>query len=379
MRKILCMLVLCLFLIPTFAQESTEAAPSAMGTLLAFVNGDLLRLENNSLVYFDACSPDEALFGSFVPSNDGQRILLQTRPKIISQALEAFGTLGDIPYGQNFWLCDTSTGSLSRILAQPNADAAFAGELPSAEATQSRPTWSPDGTKLAWINLRFADYQQSLVIYDLATGTQSETVLALPTPPFPAPPEAIWTDAGIMLYIVGMDEVSFANVETISFFDPSSVSLSTPIEVFNGSTNSDFIVERAVVEQEDSLAYALRYYGAGWSLLNLQTGEQSLMNARLERFAPNNPNSLRLAYDLNAQFTYDWEIISATGTLPLMSYPSQRVAFAPDGSQVAYADSTLHLYNADSTIIDVANSDGFADDAYASIIWGASAVRLVPR
>lgn len=378
MRKFLCIFLLCFLLIPTFAQESTEEAPS-LGTLVAFVNGNLLRLENNSLVFFDACTPDEDLLASFVASNDGQRLLLQTMPKIISQALEAYGTLGDFPHGQNFWLCDMSAGTLSRIFVQENADSEFSGELPSVAAAQSRPTWSPDGSQLAWTNIRFPDYQQSIVIYDVATGTQSETVLALPTPPFPAPPEAIWTELGILLYVVGMDEVSFANVETVSFYDPSNASLTAPIGVFNGSENSDFIVERSVIQQETGLAMALRYYGAGWALLDLTTGEQTYMNARLERYAPNNPNGLRLAYDLNAQFSYDWEIISATGSLPLINYPSQRIAYSPDGSQVAYADSTLHLYQADGTIIDVANSDGFADDAYASMIWGASPVRLVPR
>src|SRR5688572_13806086 len=117
LRYSLSLLLIILLFMPTFAQETPANPP-----LIAFVNGELFQVENGALVPYSACTPDEALMGQFFPNNDGSRLVMMTWPKIISQALELFGGLGDIPYGQNFWLCDTSTGAVSRILAQPNAD-----------------------------------------------------------------------------------------------------------------------------------------------------------------------------------------------------------------------------------------------------------------
>lgn len=377
MRQLFSLMLLLLLLLPSFAQEATEEALNA--PLIAYVNGELFRLENGALVPYTACTPDENLLGQFYPSADGSRFVMLAWPKIISQALELFGSLGDIPYGQNLWLCDTSNDTVSRILAQPNGDSEFAGELPTAESNQGRPAWSPDGTKIAWTQLRFADNQQSLVILDVATATVTETVLDLPTAPFPAPPEAQWTETGIMLFATTLDEETFAYVESLFIVDPATGAVSKSIQFYSGGETSDFITERLFVQQENGLALALRYYEAGWALMSLETGEQIPMIARPERFSAANPHSLRLAYDLNAQFSYDWEILGGASPMPLLGYPMQRMALSPDGNQVAYADATLHIYNADGTIVDIPNTDAFADDAIANIFWGQSQTTLVLR
>jgi hypothetical protein len=368
------LLLLFLLLVPAFAQDEPANPP-----LIAFVNGELFQVENGALVPYTACTPDEGILGQFFPSNDGTRFVMMTWPKIISQALELFGSLGDIPYGQNFWLCDTQTDSLSRILAQPNGDNDFAGDLPTSDLIQGRPVWSPDSTKIAWTQFRFSDSQQSLIIMDFATGEMSEIILDVPVAPFPVPPEAHWTDGGVMLFVFTMDEMTFANVEYLYILDPETGELGANFVVLDGSQNSDFITDRVFVQQEEGLALALRYYSGGWFLMNLETGEQTQMNARLERFSPVNPEGLRLAYDLNAEFSYDWEIVGGASSMPLLSYPLSRVALAPDGTQLAYADASLHIYNADGTITEVANSEGFADDLLATLIWGSSPSRLVPR
>jgi hypothetical protein len=371
MRYLSSLMLLLLLISPIFAQEETSP-------LIAYVNGELFQLEDKLLIPYTACTPDEDLLGQFYPSNDGSRFVMLAWPKIISQALELFGTLGDIPYGQNFWLCDTTTNTRTRILAQPNGDNDFANELPTSEANQGRPTWSPDGTELAWTQLRFADNQQSLVILDIATGTVRETPLDLPPSPFPAPAEAQWTEAGIMLFVYSLDEVTFANVEFLYIIDPVTGETNRSFQFYSGGETSDFITDRVFVQQENGLALGLHYYEAGWALLNIETGEQSPIAARLERFSATNLESLRLVYELNAEFSYDW-IIQAVTPIPLIGYPLQRVALSPDGTQIAYADSVLHIYSADGTILDVANSDGFADDSLAVIFWGVSKNALVPQ
>ena len=62
-----------------------------------------------------------------------------------------------------------------------------------------------------------------------------------------------------------------------------------------------------------------------------------------------------------------WQL-AGNSDVVLESYPRERITIAPDGSAFAYADSTLHLWR-DGAVVDIANSDGFADDIAATVLW----------
>ena len=126
-RKTLVLIMLAFYIVPLSAQETEN-------DLIAYFNDQLYILEDTELVEYDACMPDEEIIGQFIPSPDSTQFLIATFPKIISEALALFGSLGDAPYSSNFWLCDTSTDSLERIIVQPGADDEFSDSLPETAA-----------------------------------------------------------------------------------------------------------------------------------------------------------------------------------------------------------------------------------------------------
>src|SRR5690606_4454406 len=158
--------------------------------------------EENALIEYDACMPDEEIVGQFIPSPDGTQFLIATFPKIISEALALFGSLGDAPYSSNFWLCDMTSNSLDRIIVQPGADDEFSDSLPETASITGQISWSPDGTQLAWTKLEFINNEQSVVIFNIATGETTEFEIDVPLAPFPGPPDLIaWTEQGLILWV----------------------------------------------------------------------------------------------------------------------------------------------------------------------------------
>jgi hypothetical protein len=346
--------------IPSFAQDNVDIP------LIAAFNDQVYQLEGNALIPYDACLPDEQMFGQLKQSPDGLRFLIVTRPHIIQEALAALGSLGDIPYGVNLWLCDTSTNTVERILAQPNADESFTGDLPTVDYVQSRPAWSPDGTQLAWTQLQLIGEAQSVVIYDVASGVTQEIAIELPAAPFPAPPEITWANEGILLSVFTLDEVTFFNIESLHSFDIESGTITNEVIFYDGGETDDYIGERLFVQNDGQTALALHYFNTGWALLDINTGEQQAISNSPALFNPMFPDSPSLLFDVDADYNYLWKL--AGGDVELFAYPGERVALAPDGTGFAYADSVLHIWR-DGRVIDVANSDGFADDFRANLLW----------
>jgi len=361
LRRFLLLLVLFILVIPASAQDAVDIP------LIAIFNEQIYQLQGDTLVPYDACMPDEQMIGQYIQSPDGLRFVIVTRPKILQEALAQMGSLGDAPYGMNLWLCDTTTNSVERILVQPNADSQFTGELPSSEKVQSRPSWSPDGTKLAWSQLVLQGEAQSVVIYDIATGTTEVTPVDLPPVAFPAPPELNWNDAGIFLSVFTLDEVTFLNVETLYSFDAATGTVGNEIPVYNGGETDDFIAERLYVHQGDHMALALRYYNAGWVLLDISSGEQTPLDSFPQLYNPMQPDSPSLQVDVDNNYDVQWQLTNDS-TFKLAAYPFERVALAPDGSGFAYADSVLHIWHV-GQVTDIVNSDGFADDLRANLLW----------
>lgn len=368
LRRLLFLLVLSTFMIPASAQDAVDIP------LIAIFNDDMYQLEGDTLVPYNACMPDEQLIGQYIQSPDGLRFLIVTRTKIVQQALMEMGSLGGSVYGPNLWLCDTTTDSVERILVQPNADDEFTGELPISEKVESRPAWSPDGTQIVWTQLELMGEAQAVVIYDVATGSTQEFPVELPPAPFPAPPQVIWNDAGIVLSISTLDEETFLNVEKLLVFDVEFGTLGNEVIFYNGGETDDFIAERVFVQQGDTVALALRYYNSGWVLIDIMTGEQSILDSLPQLYNPMMPDAPVLQMDVDSNYNIQWQMADASG-FELNAYPFQRVVLAPDGSGFAYADAVLHIWR-DGQIIDIANSDGFADDLRATLLWLPPAWRV---
>jgi hypothetical protein len=79
--------------------------------------------------------------------------------------------------------------------------------------------------------------------------------------------------------------------------------------------------------------------------------------------------------DVDNNYNVQWQLANASSPFELNAYPFQRVALAPDASGFAYADAVLHIWR-NGEIINIVNSDGFADDLRATVLWLPKAWRV---
>ena len=147
------------------------------------------------------CQPPETVLAGQEISPDGLSLIIVTRPRMVTEAIDEYGPFGSAEYPRNLWLCDLRLGLLKSLAMQP-ADASFAvPDVPDNFVTRSNPQFSPDGASIAWLETRFDDEHPFLMIYDLATEGLVEYHTDL-MPPCCVPHSwpMLWHNSGIWLH-----------------------------------------------------------------------------------------------------------------------------------------------------------------------------------
>lgn len=364
--RFLLLILLAVGVMNTHAQE-LDLLPEE--PLIAYFNDTLYLLEDTTLVSYDACTPDESLTPQFFMSPDGARFIMATIPRIINEAIDQVGSLGDLPFGLNLWICDTRDDSLERIVAVEGGDAEFTGDIPESPIVLSAPVWSPDGRRIAWTKLNVPDDMTSIVLFDTLNGTQLETVLDISSSfGFPIPPQPYWVQSGIFFVVPTLNDETFENEDYLYVYDVETDTVTNEILISAEDEFDDFEVDRFPVTIEGENYLAQRYFESGWVMTNLITGEQTPIDAQPRLTIPDADNSLSVSVDIDQNYNYNWRIVGE-GKI-FAGYPPPRITLSPNGDIVAFADGTLHFWQ-DNQIRDISNSDGFADDPAGLILWGA--------
>ena len=147
------------------------------------------------------CQPPEIVLSAPAISPDGWTLLLETRPRMVTEAIEQLGPVGGGALPNNFWRCDLRVGMLHALAQQP-PDASFAAaNVPDRFAVRGNPHFSPDSASIAWMEDRTGFDDSFLVIYDLASGQITESQPDLfPLCCVPRSWSLFWGEAGIWLY-----------------------------------------------------------------------------------------------------------------------------------------------------------------------------------
>ena len=101
-------------------------------------------------------------------------------------------------------------------------------------------------------------------------------------------------------------------------------------------------------------------------VIDFETGELIPTDGHLAWVSPNNLDALQLHFEVDFDYNYNWEIVDPVdGNNPdvLQGYPPERMALSGNGSEVAYADGTLHDA-ADKVNANITHLDKFNYEKY---------------
>lgn len=301
-------------------------------------------------------SPDATKIASrYVPAEflEGYNVLVERE-----------GGVGGVTEAYSIQVYDVLTGERTTIAGQP-ADASFFVEgQEDRYNVHSNPTWSPDGTQLAWtVNENSSVYSGTfqLVIYNLASATETIVVGGLSQNGMiqVVGPDLIWTEAGISVLYNNDFQYQILTYQPDGQLI-SAIDLPEPMEQF------------LPVITDSGTQIAMQNFQQVWSLADLQTGTVADAGGVPELFSPSSDFQTvsvfqQIRVDTIAQIYVGYPDGSSerlnTTDLP---------AISPDGASIAYRMGG-------KVIIQTADSLTEVDDpalASGRLIWGPQAWRL---
>jgi len=337
-QKQIWVILLGLLLILTNSLRETKAQPSP-APLLMTVRGALWSWQQGQ-------KPQPITGEQYnhepVLSSDGRYLAYAADHQLAIDLLKEglISSQNNIP--RDIWLVDRLQNTLIRVAEQP-LNASFRKGSNSNYVARSRPTWSPDGRSLAWMEFRVDAAHPSgtsqIVIYHLQTENYDYAQI----PSQSDIPEVImpilWGKAGLSI-------IDATNGDYHLFL------LNEQAEII-----SDTLIdsESAVVNNPHDLFWLLEgekeYLATPSSpeMLDPQTGETVIMNGLYVLSNPLVKSSIRIILaprETRENGIVNWYIIDSGGrTLsipdvgPRMSFPLN-FAVSPDGQDIAFVDQS---------------------------------------
>ncbi len=281
--------------------------------LLVVMGGELYTWSGDAsqaVIPYTNCDPAERIVSDIALSSDG-RIAYLTEPQAVTTAVQQFGAQGPLP--TNVRVCDGT--SLSAIATQPDNFSFFNSDAPDAAVIRTTPTWSPDGTALAWTSFNLPAGLMFLNIYN-ATG-DGETIstrinLPLDMGP-PAPPFITWGNNGIYMFHATLDSETFAFVELVFLFDGlGNLMFESKLPA---TDETRFVYDKFIVEDNGQEYIGLLYSDRVWELVNPTTGEAQPANGVGELYDPSGNSDISLLLNLDQSQQYIWTAKNSSGII----------------------------------------------------------------
>lgn len=381
MNKKLSLLTLLVFLftlliMPSLSVRATEETPALLVSQAWREGGhsDLWWWADEQAVEFDGCQGDVVESAMQLSPTQPMVAYLATAQIWIDRDWEGSGA--DFP--NDILLCDLNTGEITRIASQPETATVNEGEQ-WYYVSHSEPTWSPDGTRVAWSEYISDTGLLRLMAYNLATGETETLVNDLNPQGFgdiSMIRRVFWSDVGI-------------GVENFTGFE---VYNDVTGELLNTLIFPKYSLFQFWITYQSKTYIAYYDATAVWYLIDPLTGDDQLMPGLPELYNPANPDGLVVRYDVHIDPPYNeitppfprprWSVVDGSNVVPLegdngMQPFNHRVAISPDGQSVVYVtEDQLWLWKAGETQSAKGMEDFVLDSPYISLVWTPLAWRV---
>ena len=318
MRKILLMITALMLSVVSINAQSNNAL------LFATSRGDIWSWSSANLNQLTTWGYNDGV----VLSPDG------TRLAYLSWSADAVNNIasGNINSGDiagNIWVMDIATEAFTRIAEQPAAP---------SEIYRSTPTWSPDGTQLAWTEV-FQNYSSQIVIYDFATNSQrvltDDFDLGFQDAGLFVPP-VIWGAGGLSRLLFTFEGSNNGIRTILEVYDPVNGDLRT-LDLTSGDNyaNSHIWVKN---QGQDQIAVVDS--NGSWSVVDIGTGLRIPAHPPILRLLHSSESAVTLM-PIRADNSWHWYAdydvtMDNTGYVSYGLSPHNLPAISPDGSAVAW-------------------------------------------
>jgi hypothetical protein len=334
------------------------------------------------------CQPEgEQIRSQLLLSPDGTRIAFKTWDRVSVEAVEREGGIGGGDLYGNIWICDLTTGTLKQAANQPMNTSLLTPGVPDLGVVRSIPSWSPDGTSLAWSELRYpieGDAINHLVTYNIEADSITP-VADFPISGVPVPIDPKWGSAGIAVHLANLinpDDTDFSS-QMVVYDTLGNILSSTTLQ-----SEGDVMWDYEWVSDSDQSFIAVLYHSGEWQLIDPFTGSTRMLEpgAVVEIFNPVMPYGAS-AYVVTYSGTdlpigFEWFAVYPNNTsgealidsLEFQGNLMQHPIPSPDGQSVFYQSDLVYRWQNGEIL--PAQIPSAPDDPFASAVWTPTAWRI---